>query len=324
MFNFINYIRVIATILITNSHFSNIWPIKAMAAGGLLGNILFFAVSGFCLYLIKENFIKWFVKRIARIYPALITVTLLTVFLGFYRLGSLNDAVRLFIYPTNYIFIVWLMVCYIPFYLLAVLDKKYNKTLEISFLVVIALWIITYIFFIDKSAYTIDNVEKPFIIFLYFTSMIMGALFRKHYSKFTKFKVLNVVFLGLSLIVYFASKIAFSKWAIISSLQILNQVAILVALYFIFAVLMGLENKLEKLPIKVNNIVKYVGGLTLQIYLVQFVIIRKFSSLVFPLNLAIVVLLIFIFASLVYSAEYFIRKFILSFSKNKKVKNDKY
>ena len=322
MFNFINYIRVIATILITNSHFSNIWPISAMAAGGLLGNILFFAVSGFCLYLIKENFLKWFVKRITRIYPALIIVTLLTVFLGFYRLGSLNDAVRLFVYPTNYIFIVWLMVCYIPFYLLAVLDKKYNKTLEVSFIVVIALWIITYVFFFDKSAYTIDDVEKPFIVFLYFTSMIMGALFRKHYSKFTKFKATNVVFLGLSLIVYFASKIAFSNGTLISSLQILNQVVILVALYFIVAVFISLESKLEKIPNKVNNVAKYVGGLTLQIYLVQFVIIRKFSSLVFPLNLVVVVLLILIFASLVYFAEQFIRKFILSFNKNKKVKND--
>lgn len=67
MFNFINYIRVLATVLITNSHFSDIWPIKALAAGGLLGNILFFAVSGFCLYLVKDNFFKWILKRVIRI-----------------------------------------------------------------------------------------------------------------------------------------------------------------------------------------------------------------------------------------------------------------
>ena len=43
------YLRVIATFLITNSHFKNIWPISALASGGLLGDILFFAISGYCL-----------------------------------------------------------------------------------------------------------------------------------------------------------------------------------------------------------------------------------------------------------------------------------
>ena len=112
MFNFVNYLRVIATVLITNSHFSNIWPISAMAAGGLLGNILFFAVSGFCLYAIKDKFLKWISKRVLRIYPAFIFVTLITVLLGFYKIQSFKDVVYLFIYPTNYVFIVWLMVCY--------------------------------------------------------------------------------------------------------------------------------------------------------------------------------------------------------------------
>lgn len=58
MYSFIHYLRTIATVLITNSHYSHIWPIADLAAGGLIGNILFFAVSGFCLFNIKENFGK--------------------------------------------------------------------------------------------------------------------------------------------------------------------------------------------------------------------------------------------------------------------------
>ena len=60
MFEFINYLKFIATLLITNSHFGDIWPVSAMASGGLLGNILFFAVSGFLLFNIKDSFPKWF------------------------------------------------------------------------------------------------------------------------------------------------------------------------------------------------------------------------------------------------------------------------
>ena len=41
MFEFINYLRAIATVLITNSHFANIWPVRELASGGLLGNVIF-------------------------------------------------------------------------------------------------------------------------------------------------------------------------------------------------------------------------------------------------------------------------------------------
>ncbi len=58
MIAFINYLKLIATALITNSHFSDIWPISALASGGLLGNIIFFAVSGYLLYNIKLGFKK--------------------------------------------------------------------------------------------------------------------------------------------------------------------------------------------------------------------------------------------------------------------------
>ena len=99
MLAFINYLRLMATILITNSHFSNVWPISAMASGGLLGNVIFLAVSGFLLFNIKVNFKKWFLKRFLRIYPALFAFTLFTVLIGVYPLNTFADAFKLFIYP---------------------------------------------------------------------------------------------------------------------------------------------------------------------------------------------------------------------------------
>lgn len=49
MYFFITTLKALASILITNSHYANIWPVPSMAAGGLLGDILFFAVSGYAL-----------------------------------------------------------------------------------------------------------------------------------------------------------------------------------------------------------------------------------------------------------------------------------
>ena len=179
MFEFINYLKLIATALITNSHFGNIWPVSALATGGLLGNVIFFAVSGFLLYNIKTNFIKWFPKRFFRVYPALVIFTLFTVLIGEYTLNNLNDAFKLFIYPTNYIFLVWLIVCYCIFYFVVHMDKKVNNFLEITMLVIFLVWILVYALVYDKSIYSVDNVSEPFILFLYTESMLMGALFRK-------------------------------------------------------------------------------------------------------------------------------------------------
>ena len=105
MFEFINYLRVIATSLITNSHYSNIWPINILSSGGLLGNLIFLSVSGFLLFNVQIGFKKWCIKRFLRIYPTLFGFTLFTVLVGEYPLNNIDDAVKLFIYPTNYIFI---------------------------------------------------------------------------------------------------------------------------------------------------------------------------------------------------------------------------
>lgn len=308
MYYFINYLRTIATVLITNSHYSNIWPISDLAAGGLLGNILFFAASGFCLLNIKENFGKWYWKRIAKIWPVMIGFTLLTVLIGDYSLASWKDVVRLFLYPTNYIFLVWLMISYIAFYVLAWLSKKYDKTIEISLLVLFGAWILTYFIFVDKSVYHIDDVSKPFILFLYFSSMLIGALFKKYIDKFGKIKAVNVILLFVGLIVYFGSKIAFSKIQSIVFWQILNQLSILVVLYFMFAVFIGLEDCFKKIPDWINKAVKFVAGITLHIYIVQFVIIRRLEGLIFPVNFLVTTVAILALACAVYYAEFFIKK----------------
>lgn len=311
MYYFINYLRTIATVLITNSHYSNIWPIADLAAGGLLGNILFFAASGFCLLNVKENFGKWYIKRIAKIYPVMIVFTLLAVLIGDYSLVTWKDAFRLFLYPTNHIFLVWLMLSYIAFYVIAWLSKKYDNAIEISLSVVLGAWILTYFIFVDKSVYHIDDVSKPFILFLYFSSMLIGALFKKYIDKFGKIKAVNVILLFVSLIVYFGSKIAFSKIQSIAFWQILNQLSILVVLYFMFAVFIGLEDYFKKIPDWINKTVKFVAGITLHIYIVQFVIIRRLEGLVFPVNFFFTTVAILLLACMMYCAEFFIKKGIL-------------
>ena len=68
MYQFINWLRVITAVLITNAHYEDIYPISAIANGGLLGDVLFFSISGFCSNTKNKNALKWYLQRIVRIY----------------------------------------------------------------------------------------------------------------------------------------------------------------------------------------------------------------------------------------------------------------
>ena len=80
MIFFITVLRALAACLITNAHYTGIYPIEIIANGGLIGDVLFFAVSGYCLYNVKyelspKGFALWYGKRLWRVYPPVILMT---------------------------------------------------------------------------------------------------------------------------------------------------------------------------------------------------------------------------------------------------------
>ncbi len=233
--------------------------------------------------------------------------TLVVSLCGVYTLKSFDDFVRMFLYPTNYIFIVWLLICYCVLYVVAYMDKRVNHFLEVSMGVVFVAWMLTYAIFYDKSAYTADNVYEPFILFLYVESMLLGAVFKKHSEKFGQFKMYKPFVTVGCLGAYFGSKILISKVQALLPVQIISQFAILAALFFMFDLFMSLEDRFQKLPI-LGGVARYISNITLQIYIVQFVVIAYLKKLVFPLNLVVVVACIVIGASVLYYAEHYIRK----------------
>ena len=77
----VTFLRAIAACIITNSHYTGIYPTDLIANGGLFGDIIFFAVSGFCLYNVKKSFVRWYGKRIYRIYVPVILITFVFCYL---------------------------------------------------------------------------------------------------------------------------------------------------------------------------------------------------------------------------------------------------
>ena len=245
---FITVLRALAACLITNAHYTGIYPTDLIANGGLIGDVLFFAVSGYCLYNVKLPFVKWYAKRIYRIYPPVLIMTAIYLLTGAYSLSE-HTLGWWFLYPTYYHFVASIIVLYIPFYFCMKIEWLRNSLLTVMGMIAIV-WIIVYCTIYDRSYYHIDKVREPMIRFLFMESMLLGAWFKKNDQKIrNKFKIwYPFATLGMFLI-YFVSKLLFSHRESLVNYQIFNQVAIFMLLYLIFRTIAGLDLKLtENLP----------------------------------------------------------------------------
>lgn len=301
--------RALSACVITNAHFTGIYPTDLLANGGLLGDVLFFSISGYCLTNLKLPFFRWYGKRIYRIYIPVILISIVYVIIHYSHI-ELNDYVNIFIYPTIYHFIASIVVLYIPFYFC----MKFNfikLNLLWTMVVIGILFLLTYVFLYDKSYYHIDTVREPIIRFLFFESMLLGAYFRVNDDKYrNKYKKIYPFVAVILFIVYCISKYAFSHINSISNFQIVNQILLFILLFYLFKLFAGLDNKLENLNNKAKNFIGLLAKLTLEIYLVQIVILFYLQKINhFPINWIISVLSIFIGAYILNKLSSYVQLF---------------
>lgn len=282
---FITVLRALAACLITNSHYTGIYPTDLIANGGLLGDIIFFAVSGYCLYSVKGNFFKWYGKRLLRIYPIVILITAIYMLLGQYSLET-NSFFWWFIYPTNYHFLSSIVALYIPYYAVMKI-KQTRENIPLVMMVVLMVYIVVYVFIYDKSYYHIDTVREPMIWFLYFESMLLGVYFKTNDQKFRNKPnfIIGVIGTIILFVGYFVSKLFFSRNPSISYLQILNQLIIFALLFCVFRLFASIDSKLENMPKPIKKVAEFLAKITLEIYVVQIVLILLIRPhLSFPIN----------------------------------------
>lgn len=293
-FYFITLLRAFAAIIITNAHYTGIYPSDLIANGGLLGDVIFFSVSGFCLANPKISFGKWYAKRLWRIYAVVWVATLAYVLLGAWEVNNAVDAVKWFIHPTKYHFIASITLLYIPLYFVAKLFSLNRRHYTLLALGLFAVQLVLYFTIYDTTYYHIDKVREPFIEFLFFQTMLLGLFYRQECTSGALSENLNVgckkvlwALLLVLLAAYFASKMLFVKRASLSEFQILNQVILFVTLFVLFRCTYTLEPKLKEISnTKAWKVIEFLSDHTLEIYCVQYVLIDivRGWALPFPLN----------------------------------------
>ncbi len=304
MFQFIIVLRTIACLLITNSHGEAVYPIRILASGGLLGDVIYFAISGYCLYSLKDTkFLPWYGKRLKRVYiPTWLTAGL---FIATHIYGQISwqRKLHLLIYPTHYHFVASILVLYIIFFFAVKLinhdpDQRQKRLLLVTSATAILFFLLFYTVY-DRSYYHIDNVNNRMIWHLYFISMMIGAYFRMNTEKYLgKRNVLSWVGILFSGGLYAATKVCCTRGIIPPALQWINQLTLLILLVFIFRSFIGMEDVIQKLPESVMSPIRFIADMAFEIYLAQAVIIPTFNTgkETFPYNFLIVMSITFLCA----------------------------
>ena len=323
---FITVLRALSASIITNAHYEDIYPIRAIANGGLVGDVLFFMISGYCLYNDKNefsigNFFGWYGKRLRRLYPPVIIVTLIYTIIGRYKIDGFKTFINYYLFPTFYHFIASMVILYIPYYFISTL-KALNRHLKLVILFVAIIWILLYVIAYDKSVYHIDNVYEPMVRFLFMESMLIGAWFRQNDGKYRNKPVRGLPVITLfTFVLYCFTKVLFTHRPELSGFQFVNQLTIIAFAYCFFRVLIAYDEKLTHMPCGIKRGISFIAGITLEIYVVQYVLIdivieRHWP---FPLNWIVVTFSILIMATLIHWIVYGLGKLLGLLIKNREL-----
>lgn len=284
----IDFLKFLAMIFVTWSHFDALLPdnIHTIAAGGALGDALFFFCSGYTLSLGRfDGLINWYKRRINRIYPTV----LMWAFISSLFFGLEWNA-KTIIINWEYWFLPCIMLYYFVFYYVHKFMWNNLKTLSI-FLFVFVTLISPFVF--DTNSLTLYY-ELPFMFAGYFFFMLQGAFMTRIdrstiQSKVGSFSLFMLSFLFI--VLYYIIAYIFKNNPSICIVQTITLLPLLTSVYFLYRFSGGLFIERLFAMRYIGRIITILSSLTLEVYIVQSCVINKIV-LSFPLNIPIIFILI--------------------------------
>ncbi len=167
--NFVSFIRFVAAVLITNSHFDELYPagFSWMSTGGALGNALFFFVSGWTLYLSRRsNFAEWIARRYSRIFPSAWIFYLCVI-----AAGAGTYAAADFLTLSSHWFLNAIVVFYPAFFFIT---KFFEKRLP-WIIALTAIPLAATFFALPHESYILESGTLNLRWYAYFAIMLLGA-----------------------------------------------------------------------------------------------------------------------------------------------------
>jgi len=276
-------IRCVAALVIVWSHFGGLLPekISAIATGGTLGNSLFFFASGYALFESDmANWKRWFFRRYTRIYPSW-----WIYFAVVCALGLATFSWRALVVPE-----FWFLACIAVFYVLFWFTCKFLRGNAKIFVMGGGMVMSVAILYglSDYHKWEISNTGSAVSYTYYFAVMVFGAWLRERGKnlEFSKSAVLGLV---ASVLGFYAVSIFCRHWYLPAQ----SVLPLFLFPFCFFACKSAKIVEKVRLPEFVCVPVAFISTLTLDIYLVQFVLIEHCKSLPFPLGICVCVVSIF-------------------------------
>jgi peptidoglycan/LPS O-acetylase OafA/YrhL len=301
-----NLLRVIAIALVVNSHLDSLLPAKFafFATGGMMGNALFFMLSGWGLLVShlgrRRSFTDWYGRRILRIYPSVwVTVLLLTVPVGIYsgavtRENVLEQMGKFFFPP--FWFLQALMVYYaILFWIL----RAFNvRRLAIAATAIVIGYSLYYVFLLDKSTFSIE--QTPFRLIFYLLVALFGLYLGTKAEQIKYAGVRDYIGLVASVTCIYLHKYLMQR-GMLASYQVVQHIATFPTLYFLAKVARSPLAAFSMHSRYVGPLLTFLSGITLEIFIVNNSIDFIDGSLGgFPLNVCLLLTVNVALALLVY------------------------
>lgn len=289
-------LKFIAAFLITYSHMGILFPkYGGLVTGGAIGDGLFFFCSGFTLFLGRQDrFVDWYKRRVNRIYPTIIMWALLS-YLFFGWEWHIQDIIT----TPRYWFIPCIMLYYVIFYFI----RKYMFQ-HLTFACIMSLLVVVISnFFVLDLTQSVMYAAVPYMRIYYFLFMLLGAVVAVREEKeVSSFRAGGYAVLGL--VAYYACMWIYKIDAFYCNFQIVSLFPLLFSIYWIYRFCnTPWVNRI--LEMRIGGFIYFISNLTLEIYMVQYAVFTDKMNGIFPWNIVIVYLLIFIAAYLLKCSSQF-------------------
>lgn len=304
----LDLLRVLAILLVLNSHFDSLYPISALATGGAAGNGLFFIISGYCLSL-RPGFLHHMGRRIVRLYPGVLISFGIQLLLGMKHLGSVTGFISQCIWPTAF----WFVGAIILFdALIWWLDKlNFTKHMGVFTAAMLVLYFAAYLLIVDKTKWSVEDpgLATPgqcFKLIYCFYIYALGYCLKKRGlpQRLMARKGLLIALTAVMFVGSFAFKLILVKWPATMPLQFLTQFMVIAFTFGALLCAMGYEeNYAQLVDSRLRKAVTAFSTVSLEMYLVQFPVISLCAALPFPVNVLVVLAVTAALAFLLHAAD---------------------
>ena len=316
--NWIDWLKFIACLLITNSHCREIYPVSFFAIGGGFGNAIFFALQGYLLVNICSIFFQWYKFRLMRLLPAVCVISLLDFLVNFHQLWYRTASVFVFFQQilNKYWFCKALLLYYVVYYFFVgfkISDNAHKlKRVKSAFALWLCGYIIYYLILVRNKQFFVElEGFSVFKVYFYFGVMLAGAYIRLQKEKISHYlsnrqNMRIAVFCGISFSVVWAAEYAcIMIWNRFLPLQILIHIGVFCFTVVLISVCMAGESLFHR-----NPCINMIANATLEIYLLQASFEQMKHVGAFPIRLFAFWFLAIMGGTLIHELIIFIKKFI--------------